>query len=115
MAKPKILEIEEKIDEISVGFENKVDKDEEKVLSDNNFTNTLKSKLEGIENGANKTIVSTSVSASTSTVPSSSLLKEKSDKIDMIEESRPVIKIKEGSFLIEELTEGEIGFEIELV
>lgn len=45
-----------------------VAKDGDKVLSDNNFTDALKTKLDGIATGANKTIVDTALS-STSTNP----------------------------------------------
>ena len=46
----------------------KVDKDGDKVLSDNNYSDTDKTKLDGIEAEANKTIVDTEISA-TSTNP----------------------------------------------
>ena len=46
----------------------KVDKDGDKVLSDNNYSDTDKTKLDGIEAEANKTIVDTVISA-TSTNP----------------------------------------------
>ena len=45
-----------------------VAKDGDKVLSDNNFTDALKTKLDGIATGANKTTVDTALS-STSTNP----------------------------------------------
>lgn len=49
---------------IKLALDGKVDKEDGKVLSDYNFTSGLKAKLEGIEAGATKTIIDTSMSAS---------------------------------------------------
>lgn len=53
---------------INTALENKVDKISGKGLSTNDFTDTLKTKLDGIASGANKTVVDASLSA-TSTNP----------------------------------------------
>ena len=44
-------------------LENKVDKEEGKGLSEEDFTHTLKTKLDSVETGANKTIVDSSISS----------------------------------------------------
>lgn len=54
--------------EVDSALDNKVDKVEGKGLSENDFTDTLKDKLDGIEEQANKTVVDNSVTA-TSTNP----------------------------------------------
>ena len=54
--------------EVNSALDNKVDKVNGKGLSENDFTDTLKSKLDGIEAEANKTVVDNSVT-STSTNP----------------------------------------------
>ena len=48
---------------ISMLVNNKVDKEDGKGLSTNDFTNTLKNRLEGIEIGANKTVIDDALSS----------------------------------------------------
>lgn len=65
--------------------ENKVDKISGKGLSTNDFTNDLKTKLDGIESGANKTIVDESLSlTSTNPVQNKAVNAKLEDKVDKV-------------------------------
>ena len=57
-----LQEADSQLEEQLKGLDNKVDKVEGKGLSTNDFTNAFKTKLEGIEAGATKTIVDSSLS-----------------------------------------------------
>jgi hypothetical protein len=64
----ELVEQKESIENLSTSLSNKVDKEEGKSLSSNDYTSTEKSKLAGIAVGANKTVVDSSLN-STSTNP----------------------------------------------
>ena len=70
---------------LTTALETKVDKIKGKGLSTNDYTNTEKTKLEGIESGANKTIVDTSLSNTSSNPVQNKIVTDKlNTKVDKV-------------------------------
>ena len=59
---------------------NKVDKEDGKGLSSNDFTDNLRSKLEGVDSGANKTIIDSALSSASNNAISNKVVKAALDE-----------------------------------
>ena len=74
--------LNDKVITIETELSNKVDKVEGKNLSTNDFTDELKTKLEGIEKGANKTTIDTELNALSNNGVANSAVSKKFNSVD---------------------------------
>lgn len=109
----EILNLDTKIAKVNT---TKVDKIEGKDLSSNDFTNTLKTKLDGIEEGANKTIIDSSLnSTSVNPVQNKVINNALSNKADVSSLSNKVDKITGKGLSANDFTNGHKKFLEELL